>query len=42
MFLHMVIERSRQDVWRFNGKAMVNDNIVCTADITLVGKKIDD
>lgn len=37
--LHMTIERSRQDVWKFNGIAMVEDKVVCTADIMLAGRK---
>lgn len=40
LFLQMQIERHRQDVWRFNGVAKVNNHIVCTADIMLAGRKV--
>jgi 3-hydroxyacyl-[acyl-carrier-protein] dehydratase len=39
MRLHLSIERNRQDVWRFNGKAMVGDTLACSADIMLAGRK---
>ena len=37
--LHMSIERGRQDVWKFHGKAMVGDKIACEADLMLAGRK---
>jgi 3-hydroxyacyl-[acyl-carrier-protein] dehydratase len=37
--LHMSVEKHRQDVWKFNGKATVDNTLVCTADIMLAGRK---
>jgi 3-hydroxyacyl-[acyl-carrier-protein] dehydratase len=39
MHLHLSIERNRQDVWRFNGKALVGETLACSADIMLAGRK---
>ena len=40
--LHMKVEKHRQDVWRFNGEARVSDKVVCTADVMLAGRKVND
>lgn len=37
--LHMTVEKHRQDVWKFNGIAMVAEKLVCSADIMLAGRK---
>ncbi|HEV2614165.1 MAG TPA: 3-hydroxyacyl-ACP dehydratase FabZ [Gammaproteobacteria bacterium] len=37
--LHMVLERERQDVWKFHGKAMVGDKLACEADLIIAGRK---
>jgi 3-hydroxyacyl-[acyl-carrier-protein] dehydratase len=37
--LHMTVEKHRQDVWKFNGQAMVGEVLVCSADIMLAGRK---
>jgi 3-hydroxyacyl-[acyl-carrier-protein] dehydratase len=37
--LHMTIEIGRQDVWKFHGKAMVEDKLACEADLMLAGRK---
>lgn len=37
--LHMAVEKHRQDVWKFNGKAMVGNTLVCSADIMLAGRR---
>lgn len=37
--LSMAVEKHRQDVWKFNGKAMVGETLVCSADIMLAGRR---
>jgi len=37
--LHMTVEKHRQDVWKFNGKAMVGKVLVSSADIMLAGRR---
>jgi 3-hydroxyacyl-[acyl-carrier-protein] dehydratase len=36
--LHVEVEKSRQEVWKFKGRALVKDKIVCVADILLAGR----
>jgi 3-hydroxyacyl-[acyl-carrier-protein] dehydratase len=37
--IHMSVERHRQDIWKFNGEAMVDKILVCTAEIMLAGRQ---
>jgi 3-hydroxyacyl-[acyl-carrier-protein] dehydratase len=37
--LHVNHEKSRQDVWKFHGTAMVGDKLACEADLILAGRK---
>jgi len=36
--LHVSVEKNRQEVWKFNGKVLVEQKVVCTADIILAGR----
>lgn len=37
--LHVTLEKSRQDVWKFHGDARVGDKLACEADLILAGRK---
>lgn len=34
LLLEVTLEKHKQTIWKFNNKALVNDKVVCTADMT--------
>jgi 3-hydroxyacyl-[acyl-carrier-protein] dehydratase len=37
--LYVTAEKSRQNVWKLKGKAMVDDKLACSADFMIAGRK---
>lgn len=36
---HVVVDRTRQNVWKFKGEAKVNDEVVCAADFMIAAER---
>ena len=38
LFLHVNVERNKKNIWKFNAKATVDGEVVCTADLMIAGE----
>jgi len=37
--LYVTVDKSRQNVWKLNGKAMVENKLACSADFMIAGRR---